>query len=230
MTILRGISIGLVAFWASSATMLSAQAQTTERVSVDSAGNQGNRFSGRTFLSTDGRFVLFNSSSNNLVAGDTNGFMDVFVHDRQTGVTERVSVDSAGNQGNFRSFRPSISADGWIVAFDSQSSNLVAGDTNNRFDVFVHDRQTGVTERVSVDSAGSQGNGNSLTSSISADGRFVAFTSFATNLVAGDTNGFFDIFVHDRQTGVLDSLFKCDTEVCGECLDRCLVAETFARG
>ena len=177
MTILRGISIGLVAFWASSATMLSAQAQTTERVSVDSAGNQGNGRSVEPSISADGRFVAFQSRASNLVAGDTNGREDIFVHDRQTGETERVSVDSAGNQGNRFSGRTFLSTDGRFVLFNSSSNNLVAGDTNGFMDVFVHDRQTGVTERVSVDSAGNQGNFQSLRPSISADGRFVAYDS-----------------------------------------------------
>src|SRR5438046_3037872 len=100
---------------------------------------------------------------------------DVFVHDRQTGTTGRVSVDSAGTEGNGLSVNPSISADGRFVVFYSYATNLVPGDTNGTGDVFVHDRQTGTTERVSVDSAGTQGNSNSDRPSISADGRFVAF-------------------------------------------------------
>src|SRR5207244_3779910 len=110
----------------------------------------------------------------------------------------RESVDSTGAQGNQESLFPSISADGRFVAFFSSATNLVAGDTNGSPDVFVHDRQTGVTERVSVDSTGTQGNSVSAFPAISADGRFVAFRSDATNLVAGDTNGVDDIFVHDR--------------------------------
>ena len=112
-------------------------------------------------ISADGRFVAFESLASNLVPGDTNGVGDVFVHDRQTGTTERVSVSSAGTQGNGDSAVPSISADGRFVAFVSVASNLVPGDTNGRLDVFVHDRQTGTTERVSVSSAGTQGNGAS---------------------------------------------------------------------
>ena len=181
---------------------------TTERVSVNSAGTEGNGSSGNPSISADGRFVAFESYATNLVAEATNGYADVFVHDRQTGITERVSVDSAGNQGNSGSYDPSLSADGRVVAFISWASNLVPGDTNGYFpDVFVHDRQTGVTERVSVDSAGNQGNGASgeLGNSayrpvVSADGRFVAFASDATNLVPGDTNKTTDVFVHDRQT------------------------------
>ena len=190
-------------------------AGTTEIVSVDSYGNQGNEVSAMPSISADGRFVAFTSYASNLVPGDTNGIPDVFVHDRQTGVTERVSVDSYGNQaysGAYGSFGPSISADGRFVAFTSHASNLVPGDTNggpNYFDttpdIFVHDRQTGITERVSVDSSGNQANGGSWSMpSISGDGRYVAFTTWASNLVPGDTNGLHDIFVHDRQTGVTE--------------------------
>jgi WD40-like Beta Propeller Repeat len=99
------------------------------------------------------------------------------------GTTTRVSVDSAGNEGNARSSTVSISADGRFVAFSSDASNLVPGDTNRVEDVFVHDRKTGITTRVSVDNAGNQGNGFSSEASISADGRFVAFGAFASNLV-----------------------------------------------
>src|SRR5262249_5663555 len=142
--------------------------------------------------------------ASNLVPGDTNGVADIFVHDRQTGATERVSVDSAGVQGNDASLAPSISGDGRFVAFVSAATNLVAGDSNGAGDIFVHDRQTGATERASVDSAGVQGNGYCYSCTISADGHAVAFQSSATNLVAGDTNGVGDAFVHDRQTGATE--------------------------
>src|SRR2546426_6706686 len=139
----------------------------TERVSVDSAGSEGNGASTGVALSADGRFVAFTSVATNLVAGDTNGVLDVFVHDRQTGMTERVSVDSAGSEGNGASTGVALSADGRFVAFTSVATNLVAGDTNDVTDVFVHDRQTGTTERVSVDSAGNQANGDSAAVALS---------------------------------------------------------------
>src|SRR5438132_49617 len=132
----------------------SAGAQTTVRVSVASDGTEGNAASAGAALSADGRFVAFHSAGTNLVAGDTNATTDVFVHDRQTGITERVSVASDGTQGNKASSYPALSADGRFVAFDSDATNLVAGDTNGATDVFVHDRQTGTTERVSVASGG----------------------------------------------------------------------------
>src|SRR5256886_498703 len=166
--------------------------------------NQGNGESTDVALSADGRFVRFTSAAPDLVAGDTNGAMDVFVHDRQTGTTELVSVDSAGNQANGASTDVALSADGRFVAFTSAAPDLVAGDTNGATDVFVHDRQTGVTERVSVDSAGNQVSGPSIAAALTAAGRFVAFTSAAPDLVAGDTNGAADVFVHDRQTGTTE--------------------------
>jgi hypothetical protein len=113
------------------------------------------------------------------------------------GLTARVSVDSAGTQANDTSFSPALSADGRFVAFHSDATNLVAGDTNGFVDVFVHDRHTGETTRVSVDSAGTQANADSFGAALSATGRLVAFASGATNLVVGDTNGIRDIFVHD---------------------------------
>jgi Tol biopolymer transport system component len=177
------------------------QIETTTRVSVGSLGAEGNAFSSTPSISADGRFVAFSSGATNLVGGDTNGFEDVFVHDRQSGITTRVSVNSVGDEADGGSFGPAISGDGRFVAFASRASNLVAGDTNGGLDVFVHDQQTGETTRISVGSFGAEGNDSSLTPSISADGRFVAFRSFATNLVDGDTNDLQDVFVHDRQTG-----------------------------
>jgi IPT/TIG domain-containing protein len=190
------------------------QTGATERVSVDSAGRQANANSGLNSLSADGRFVVFNSRASNLVSGDTNRSEDVFVHDRQTGVTERVSVDSSGAQANGESFiagisenffdRRSISANGRFVTFTSLASNLVPGDTNFTYDVFVHDRQTGTTERASVATSGGQANGQGDAAVISGDGRVVAFGSIASNLVPGDTNNSYDVFVHDRQTGATE--------------------------
>src|SRR5439155_409199 len=148
-------------------------------------------------LSADGRYVAFASDASNLVTGDTGGRGDIFVRDLQTGVTTRASLDSGGAQGNASSDLPALSADGRYVAFASDASNLVSGDTNNVGDIFVRDLQTGVTTRVSLDSSGTQANGSSSGPAISADGRYVAFTSLANNLVSGDTNNTWDIFVRD---------------------------------
>ncbi len=181
-----------------------AAGQETTRMSVDTSGAQGNDDSYIPSISADGRYVAFHSIASNLVAGDTNDIWDVFVHDRLSGTTERVSVDSSGVQGNSQSSDASISADGRYVAFWSVASNLVAGDTNGYYDAFIHDRLSGMTERVSVDSSGAEGDAGSNAASISADGRHVAFTSGASNLVAGDTNGADDVFVHNRLSGTTE--------------------------
>jgi len=173
---------------------------TIERVSVDNSGVQGDGHSYDPSISSDGRYVAFGSSATNLVTGDTNGSRDVFVYDRDTDTTERVSVDNSGVQGNSHSSRPSISSDGRYVAFYSGATNLVTGDTNALWDVFVYDRDTDITERVSVDNSGVQGDDYSGAPSISSDGRYVAFHSYATNLVTGDTNASRDVFVYDRDT------------------------------
>ncbi len=174
-----------------------AAAGFTERVSVSSAGAQGDGISDYSSISGDGRYVAFQSAATNLVDGDTNGCGDVFVRDRNTNTTTRVSVSSGGAQADGDSGLPSISSDGRYVAFDSSATNLVTGDTNGVLDVFVRDRNTNTTTRVSLSSAGDEANGISLSPSICADGRYVAFVSSATNLVDGDTNGNSDIFVRD---------------------------------
>src|SRR6266478_6649941 len=181
-----------------------------ERVSVANDGTEGNFDSFDSVISADGRFVAFDSRASNLAAGDTNGSRDVFLRDTCVGApagctpsTTRVSVASDGSEGNGISDTPSISADGRFVAFAADASNLVAGDTNGAGDVFVRDTCVGVpagctpsTTRVSVASDGTQGNaGVFFDLSISADGRFVAFDSNASNLVADDTNGFIDVFL-----------------------------------
>lgn len=179
----------------------------TERVSVATDGTQGDGPSSFPAISADGRFVVFHSLATNLVPDDTNGFPDVFIHDRQARATARVSVGPGRRQGDGGSVYPAVSAGGRFVAFRSSATNLVEGDTNNAEDIFVHDRRTGATERVSVGPGGAQANGDNCNMSedgcfwgpaISADGRFVAFTSVASNLVVGDTNGEPDVFVRDR--------------------------------
>jgi Tol biopolymer transport system component len=177
---------------------------TTERVSVSTGGVQAYWPSDDPALSADGRFVAFHSDASHLVPGDTNGLGDVFVRDRRTGRTERVSVSTRGVQGDRDGGSPALSADGRFVAFHSEATNLVPGDTNGKRDVFVRDRQAGTTERVSVSTAGGQANDYSYTPAISPGGRFVAFQSLATNLVPGDTNGWGDVFVRDRQAGTTE--------------------------
>jgi Tol biopolymer transport system component len=182
------------------------QTGTTERVSVSSAGVQGDNHSGKAVLSADGSAVAFHSLASTLVAGDTNGVNDVFVRDRTLGTTQRVSVGSGGVQGNDHSRNAFISGDGRYVAHASSASNLVSGDSNVLPDIFVYDRQTGTTERVSIDSGGFQGNGDSRAPSLSTDGQVVAFHAFATNLVSGDGNGAGDVFVRNRGTGVTERM------------------------
>ena len=144
--------------------------------------------------------MAFASYANNLVSEDTNGTVDIFVHDMQTGQNTRVSVDFNGAEGNSDLLSPSISADGRYVAFDSYADNLINGDLNASKDVFVHDMQTGQNTRVSVDSYGGHGSSGTEPSfpSISADGRYVAFDSKASSLIDDDTNGVRDVFVHEN--------------------------------
>jgi Tol biopolymer transport system component len=175
---------------------------TTECVSVSSTGAPANEWSESSSVSADGRFVAFTSGASNLVPGDTNDTGDVFVRDRQTGTTELVSVSTDGARTDNQSAYPSLSPDGRFVAFWSEASNLVPGDTNNSRDVFVRDRLSGITELVTVSLNGTPAGGAAWEApAVSVDGRFVAFQSDATNLVPGDTNQSPDIFVRDRQTG-----------------------------
>jgi Tol biopolymer transport system component len=186
-----------------------AQAQSFVPVSVATDGTFGNSTSSGGVFSANGRFVAFASGATNLVAGDTNLAWDVFVRDLVAHTTERVSVTQTGAE------RP----DGTFVAFSSRAP-LVDADTNsctlprgplffdvvNCSDIYVRNRTTGAVERVSVASDGTQANGESGEPSISADGRYVVFMSSATNLVAGDTNGLADLFLHDRVTHVTTRL------------------------
>ncbi|MEK7137645.1 MAG: prepilin-type N-terminal cleavage/methylation domain-containing protein, partial [Patescibacteria group bacterium] len=172
----------------------------TIRISIASDGTEGDGSSFYSLLSADGRYVVFQSYASNLVAGDTNGQSDIFLRDRQTNATMRVSVASDGTEGNAESNTPDVSADGRFIIFVSSAANLVAGDTNNRRDVFLRDRQTNATMRVSVASDGTEGNNISAAASVSDNGRYVAFSSFSSNLVSGDTNGQEDVFLRDRET------------------------------
>jgi Tol biopolymer transport system component len=180
----------------------------TARVSVSSTGEQSDcsdpfGCSSAAGISANGRYVAIVSAAPDLVSGDTNGASDVFVHDRQTSETTRVSISGSGSQGNGASGFAAISADGRYVAFSSSASNLVSRDTNGTGDVFVHDLRTGRTTRVNLDSHGRQTNrgGDSWDPTIGARGRYVAFTSNASNLVAHDTNSLPDVFVRDLRTG-----------------------------
>jgi Tol biopolymer transport system component len=190
----------------------------TTRVSVNSAGESGNPCSGCSSnlpisISATGRFVAFSDDAPNLVEGDRNFRYDVFVRDRVRGQTTRVSVNSAGAEGNDDSFFPSISANGRFVAFASLASNLVPGDRNHRGDIFVRDRKRGKTTRVSINSAGAEANDGSIwLPAISDNGRFVAFFSRSTNLVPNDHNGLADFFVRDLKRGRTTRVSVSSTE------------------
>lgn len=175
------------------------QTGQTTRVSVASNGAQANDgWSRRPSISADGRYVAFESYATNLVSGDNSNTLDVFVHDRQTGQTTRLTRET---DTSAYTAMPVISANGRYIAFDSWANNLVSGDTNDTFDVFVYDQLTGQTTRISIASNGAQGNDGSYLPSISSDGRYVAFMSIASNFASGDTPGTWDVFIHDRQTG-----------------------------
>jgi hypothetical protein len=216
-----------VAFWSAASNLVSGdtnnhadafvhdrQTGTTKRVSVSTSGTQGNDDSKRPVVSRDGRFVAFESYATNLVGSgsglplpgqfnDSNNANDVFLHNLETGATLLVSATSDRRAGNGDSDRPSMSADGRLVSFQSTASNLVANDNNAKNDVFVRDVHTDQTTRASVDAAGVQANNGSLSPSISADGRWVSFSSTATNLVTGQDGGNEDVYLKDLQTGAV---------------------------
>ncbi len=173
----------------------------TERVSVASGGGQADGDSFYPALSADGRYVVFASDASNLVVGDTNQSRDIFVHDRHTGQTRRVSVSSGGDQADRDATLPAISGDGRYVVFESLATNLVPDDRNNTSDIFLHDTVAGTTVRISVAADGTEADGPSHLAAISADGRVIGFRSFATNLVEGDSNRTWDVFVVERETG-----------------------------
>ncbi len=184
-------------------------------VSVDSSGNPANGPSMNPSISSDGRYVVFESFADNLVGTDNGLFIDIFLHDRVTGTTVRVSTEAPGDpdmtadddNSNSDSQVARISGDGRFVVYFTDADDIVVGDTNGSLDVFVYDRAAGTNSRVSVTAAGAEvpanfGSGNP---SISADGRFVAFLSFSPDLVPGDTNGgAADVFVKDLQTGAIE--------------------------
>ncbi|MCK6445581.1 MAG: hypothetical protein L6Q99_04250 [Planctomycetes bacterium] len=170
----------------------------TSLVSYDLAGNPGSGHSIGTDVTQDGRYVAFYSFSDTLIAGDANGKADVFVRDMQTGALERLSVDASGIEGDRDSWYPVMSDDGRYVAFESRSNNLVPNDTNGEYDIFLRDRVANTISRISTDAFGGDLDGASTTVRMSADARWLVFQSSATNLVANDTNGVLDVFLHDR--------------------------------
>ncbi|WP_309895976.1 carbohydrate-binding protein [Archangium sp.] len=174
---------------------------TTRRLSVSPGGTQANGGSSSPDISGDGRLVVFASRASNLVPGDTNGHADIFLLDLKDGRLERVSLAPNGAQANGASTHPRLSADGRFIAFESEASNLVAGDTNGQRDVFLLDLEARQVRRVSLGSGGAEANGASTQARLSEDGGAVSFLSSASNLVAGDTNARPDVFVHELDSG-----------------------------
>jgi chitodextrinase len=193
---------GFDAYWHSDVFVRDRQQGRTERVSVSSSGAEGNveGSSGQARISANGQWVVFSSSCSNLDSGDTNEKRDIFLHDRGTGHTSLISRSYLGSPANGHSNWPSVSDDGMLIAFVSSADNLVPDDNNGNDDVFVYSRYTGKTQRVSVASDGAEANGMSWGTDISADGRYIAFVSYARNLADSDTDSTSDVFVHDLNT------------------------------
>jgi dipeptidyl aminopeptidase/acylaminoacyl peptidase len=201
--------IALMVFMAAA---MSAAAQTPQLVSSPGnslASSAGGGDSSSPLISADGQFVLFASLANNL-AFATNGsavaapvpqHLNVFLRNRNTGATTLISANSAGVPGNSNSWPRAISANARYVLFESFASDLVPADTNKTSDVFIRDLTLGTTTLVSVSTNGGVGSGRSQDSVMTPDGRYVAFSSIASNLVPGDTNQIPDVFVRDLQTG-----------------------------
>ncbi|MHB1459428.1 MAG: TolB family protein, partial [Armatimonadota bacterium] len=162
-------------------------------------------------ISPDGEFVAFESIASNLTFGDINGLKDIFVRNLDSGTTFIVSISSGGTQGDAESLNPSISSNGKFITFWSTASNFVAGDTNSNFDVFVRDFTNSITERISIATESTEANNGSGNPSISADGRFVSFTSYASNLIVSDTNDKADIFLRDRAQAPINTSLTPNT-------------------
>ena len=178
------------------------QAQTNLRVSVDGEGNEANQVSAVSVLSADGQWIAFQSSASNLVDGDTNGTLDVFLRNLTTGTITLVSVNNDGEQGNGESTFPAISGDGRFVVFCSEATNLTADDTNGVMDIFVRDTWLGKTTCVSCLPDGQVPAYGSGHGRISDDGRYVVFMTY--DLLPEDTNGVGDVYRYDRATGSLE--------------------------
>ncbi len=172
-------------------------------VNANGDGSGPGRYCSYPAMSANGRFVAFASPATNFHSGST-GQESIFVKDRATDVLHLASQSTGGVVGALHSTLPALSADGRYVAYESTSSELVAGDNNNERDIFRHDLATGETIRVNLSSAGNEANDRSFDPSLSGDGRFVVFTSYASNLVANDTNDAEDIFIHDCENGTTE--------------------------
>lgn len=183
------------------ASYVQAAIGSLEIISKNSVGTLGDGDSFGGSISADGNIVAYVSVATNLIAGDTNGFGDIYVHDFDLDTIERVSISSLGAQSDGDSYAPIVSSDGRYVAFMSEATNLVAGDTNAVTDVFMYDRDNDTIELISVADDGGIADDESSYPTISADGRYVVFNSTASDIVAGDTNAVGDVFLRDRDLG-----------------------------
>ena len=182
---------------------------TTTRITKTTFGLDPTDDSFSPSISVDGRYIAFESDAVNLVVNDSNVYRDIFLHDRdfdengtfdETGVndtnTTRISVNTSSNDADSNSFTPAISTDGTKVVFASDATDIITGDTNSKRDIFIHDLDTGITIRMSVDRNGSNSDNHSFAPSVNSDGSYVAFESIARDIVSGDTNNYRDIFVN----------------------------------
>jgi Tol biopolymer transport system component len=174
-------------------------AGTDTMVSADAQGREGRAAAGAPAISSDGRFVAFESASSNFVAEDTNEASDVFLRELATGAITLVSITPEGRSGRGASGQPAISADGRVVAFASNAGGVVPAAISARLpaEVYARDVVAGETILVSVGTDGKPGGGHSVGPAIGGLGRFVAFASDAPTLVAGDDNKLGDVFLRD---------------------------------
>lgn len=172
-------------------------ANATHRATVGEFGRPGDGPSSTPAISMDGRLIVFASTARNFMPDDLSAASKIFLRDRVLKTTVRADVNAAGQAANNTSVEPAISADGQHIAFTSYAKNLVSGDTNDTWDIFVRNLATNTVARASVSSAGVEGNGQSNNAALSADGRYVVFSSIASNLVSNDTNAKRDIFLRD---------------------------------
>lgn len=187
--------------------------QQIKCVSRNIEGKSANFKSNFPIISHDGHYVVFQSDASDLVANDTNQVRDIFIYDVTQGTIKLISMDSQGMQGDGPSSFPVISADGHYIAFHSDATNLVADDTKTYTDIFLHDRITNETTRISVSSKGTQANNSSYGATISGDGRYIAYTSDARNLVTNDTNSKTDIFLYDRENATTQRISVDETGI-----------------
>lgn len=179
------------------------QTGVTRRVSQTLDGGAAPGFSRGPTLSADGRYIVYSSFASNIVSDDTNNEVDVFVWDRDTGTTRKVSQSSSGGAANsYSADHAAISRDGRFIAYHSNASNIVSGDANNRMDVFVWDRDTESTIKVSRAADGGGINHDASSPTISDDGRFITYESEASNIDPADVNKYEDIFMWDRDTDI----------------------------